>query len=81
VEAGLIPICVKTCPTGAMSFGEREEMVARANNRLGVVKKEFPEASLLDADSVRVIYLITHKRDLYHNNAMREEKSRSASLA
>ena len=81
VEAGHLPMCVKTCPTGAMNFGEREEIVARANNRLAVVKKEFPEAALLDAESVRVIYLITHKRDLYHHNAMMEKQSRSASLA
>ena len=58
-----------------MSFGDREEIVAMANNRLAVVKKEFPEAALLDEDSVRVIYLITHKRDLYHDNAMLEKHS------
>ena len=30
VGAGLTPICVKTCPTGAMVFGEREEVLAIA---------------------------------------------------
>jgi formate dehydrogenase iron-sulfur subunit len=81
VEAGHIPMCVKTCPTGAMSFGEREDILAKAHNRLFTVKKEFPDASLLDENSVRVIYLITHKRDRYHDNAMMEKPSRNASLA
>lgn len=81
VEAGRLPMCVKTCPTGAMSFGEREEILVKARNRLFTVKKEFPDAALLDEDSVRVVYLITHKRELYHNNAMLEKSSDTASLA
>lgn len=70
VEAGYVPICVKTCPTAAMNFGERGEMLALAATRLAAVKQEFPDASLLDADSVRVIFLITHKRELYHDLAI-----------
>jgi formate dehydrogenase iron-sulfur subunit len=31
---GLEPACVKTCPTGALRFGEREEMLALARARL-----------------------------------------------
>ena len=31
---GLVPACVKTCPTGALQFGEREEMIALAEQRL-----------------------------------------------
>jgi len=70
VENGLLPACVKTCPTGAMNFGDRNEMLALANNRLAVVKKKHPKAHLLDADDVRVIYLVTEKPDLYHKFAV-----------
>ncbi|TAL30371.1 MAG: formate dehydrogenase [Spirochaetes bacterium] len=69
VETGLLPMCVKTCPTGAMNFGDRQKMLVMANARLSVVRSEFPDASLLDEDSVRVVYLITHKRTLYHKTA------------
>ena len=31
VSNGLIPACVKICPTGAMNFGERDAMLALAN--------------------------------------------------
>jgi formate dehydrogenase iron-sulfur subunit len=52
-----------------MNFGERNEMLAMARSRLAAVKNEFPDASLMDEDSVRVIYLITLKRELYHELA------------
>jgi formate dehydrogenase iron-sulfur subunit len=70
VQNGLLPACVKTCPTGAMSFGAREEMLALANKRLGEVKKISSAAMLLDADDVRVIYLVAYKPELYHKFAV-----------
>jgi formate dehydrogenase iron-sulfur subunit len=69
VENGLLPACVKTCPTGAMNFGNRDEMLAMAKKRLAVVQKTHPKAKLLDADNVRVIYLVTEDPQLYHNFA------------
>src|SRR4030042_1540998 len=34
VDNGLEPACVKTCPPGALDFGERDDMVARAQARV-----------------------------------------------
>ncbi len=70
VENGLLPACVKTCPTGAMNFGDRDDMLSMARKRLSVVKKSQSKAQLLDADYVRVIYLVAEKPSLYHNFAM-----------
>jgi len=70
VHNGLLPACVKTCPTSAMNFGERSEMVALAKNRLSIVKKANPKAALLDPDDVNVIYLVTEKPSLYHEFAV-----------
>lgn len=81
IEAGQVPMCVKTCITGAMVFGERDKVLAIANERLAVVKREFPDAALLDTDSVRVIYLITHKRDMYHHLALLDENPTKDALA
>jgi formate dehydrogenase iron-sulfur subunit len=58
VTNGLLPACVKTCPTGTMNFGDRDQMVALAEQRLAVVGKKHAGAQLVDADSVSVIYLI-----------------------
>lgn len=65
VEAGMLPMCVKTCITSAMNFGERDKMLIMARQRLAVVQKEFPDATLVDEESVRVVYLITHKPEFY----------------
>ncbi len=65
-QAGLIPMCVKTCPTGTMNFGEREDMVALAEEALERVKKEYPNAEVIDADEVNVIYLVQDKPELYY---------------
>jgi len=70
VQNGLLPACVKTCPTGAMNFGDRDKMFTMAQERLGAVKKNYPGAALLDADSVNVIYLIAFDPDLYHEFAV-----------
>lgn len=57
VRAGMLPSCVKTCPTGTMNFGDREDMLKLAQARLAEVQAKSPKAALVDADSVRVIYL------------------------
>jgi len=70
LENGLPPACVQTCPTGAMNFGDRDEMLALAGKRLAVAKKKFPKAMLIDADDVSVIYLVAYEPKLYCANAM-----------
>ena len=64
--AGLVPVCVKTCPTGTMNFGERKDMLALAKKSLERVKKDFPDARLVDTDDVSVIYLVMQKPDMYY---------------
>jgi formate dehydrogenase iron-sulfur subunit len=65
-QAGLVPVCVKTCPTGTMNFGERSDMVALAEKTLAKVKKDYPRAQVVDADEVNVIYLVMDKPELYY---------------
>jgi formate dehydrogenase iron-sulfur subunit len=73
VKKGLVPMCAKTCPTGATNFGEREDMLALAGKRLEIQKKRYPGAQLLNVDDVNVIYLIVDKPQNYHKklSAMR----------
>jgi len=70
VSNGLLPACVKICPTGAMNFGEREEMLALATERLGKIKEKHAEAKLVDSDQIRVIYLVTDDPRKYHKFAI-----------
>lgn len=70
VSSGLVPACVKICPTGAMNFGERDAMLALAKERLEKLKGLHPKAQLLDADQVRVIFLVVDDPRKYHKNAV-----------
>jgi formate dehydrogenase iron-sulfur subunit len=75
VQAGKRPMCVQSCAMGAMHFGERAEILSQAKSRLDAVKKEFPKAQLLDADSVSVIYLVLNDPALYHEFAVAQGPS------
>jgi len=70
VHNGELPACVKTCPTGAMNFGSRKNMLKLANQRLKVVKRSSAKARLLDADTINVIYLVAYDPGLYHEFSM-----------
>ncbi|SHE98484.1 formate dehydrogenase iron-sulfur subunit [Desulfacinum infernum DSM 9756] len=62
VAAGMAPACVKACPTGAMNFGERSEMLKLGERRLAQAKKVYPEAALVDADTVHTVFLVPDPR-------------------
>ena len=71
-KEGMLPACVKTCPTGAMSFGDREEMLKKANKRLEEVQGIYKDAMLGNPDDVRVIYLLADDPQKYHKFAVAE---------
>ncbi|THB81466.1 MAG: formate dehydrogenase [Desulfobacteraceae bacterium] len=70
IHNGLQPACVTACPTGAMTFGDREEILSFASKRLAKVKQKFPKAMLLDPDEVNVIYLVAFDPALYSEYAV-----------
>jgi formate dehydrogenase iron-sulfur subunit len=84
VHNGLLPACVKTCPTGAMQYGNREEIQEMAKGRLKEARVRFPKARLIDADDVNVLYLVAYDPKLYWEFAMagvrRREVTRAVAL-
>jgi formate dehydrogenase iron-sulfur subunit len=72
VHAGMLPACVKVCPTGTMNFGDRADMLALAKQRLVLLKKKWPKAMLADPDDVNVIYLLIDEPANYFDHAVAE---------
>ena len=64
VAVGLEPACVKTCPTGAILFGSKEDMQLQAAERVEDLKSRgFENAGLYDPAGVggtHVMYVLHH---------------------
>jgi formate dehydrogenase iron-sulfur subunit len=61
VKAGGQPWCVKTCPSGALRYGERTEILAEARRRVEVLKTRYPRARLygeMEAGGLGVIVVL-----------------------
>jgi len=69
VSNGLLPACVKTCPTGTMNFGDRSQMLAMANKRLKELKAQYPKAHLLNVEDIRTIFLVIDDSEKYYEFA------------
>ncbi|WP_051379130.1 formate dehydrogenase subunit beta [Derxia gummosa] len=73
VSVGLEPACVKTCPTGAIQFGSKEDMKEVAAERITDLKtRGYEQAGLYDPAGVggtHVMYVLHHadKPELYSN--------------
>jgi formate dehydrogenase iron-sulfur subunit len=76
VRNGLLPACVKTCPTGAMNFGARQDMLRLAQARRDQVATRYPKAMLVDPDEVSTIYLIAYEPERYFENVTAAAGSR-----
>ena len=64
VSVGLEPACVKTCPTGAITFGSKEDMIDHAEERIVDLKERgYKNAGLYDPPGVggtHVMYVLKH---------------------
>lgn len=62
VEDGLTPACVKTCPSGALQFGERTDLVKQGRARVDALKATNPKAYLYGEnkpEDLHVMYVLT----------------------
>lgn len=72
VSVGMEPACVKACPTGAIRFGSKEDMLEYGAERVADMKERgFKQAAVYDPKGVggtHVMYVLQHgdKPELYH---------------
>src|SRR5215469_3784327 len=75
VSVGLEPACIKSCPTGALVFGTKDDMKQHAAERIEDLKSRgFDQAGLYDPQGVggtHVMYVLHHadQPELYSNLA------------
>jgi len=64
IAVGLEPACVKSCPTQALGFGSKEEMVFQAEHRLEDLRERgFARAAVYDPKGVggtHVVFVLPH---------------------
>ena len=64
VAVGQVPACIKTCPTGALHFGSKEDMKEHAEQRIADLQSRgFANAGLYDPPGVEgthVMYVLQH---------------------
>lgn len=58
-----IPACVNTCPSYALSIGNRNDILQKANKRVEIVKGDFPNASVYGKEEFGGLRVITILRD------------------
>lgn len=68
LEEGLQPACVATCHTGAMQFGNKSDMIAKAEKRVNEMKTRFPNANVYNPQGVggtHTIYVLAERPSVY----------------
>ncbi len=86
VAVGQEPACVKTCPTGAIVFGTKEDMKIHAEARIEDLKSRgYDNAGLYDPEGVggtHVMYVLHHadKPELYNDLPKNPKISSTISL-
>ncbi len=68
VENGLIPSCVKTCPPGALQFGDRTELIERGRAKVKDLQATYPQARLYgetELGGLHVMYILTEAAGIH----------------
>ncbi len=85
VEAGLEPACVKTCPTNAISWGSKHDMLTLAADKVEALKgRGLEKAALYDPQGVggtHMMYVVPHGDRLEDYSLPADPRPKAGGLA
>jgi len=68
INNNLEPSCVKSCPTGALTYGDRAALVAAGQKRVQSLKATYPKASLYgekELGGLHVLYVLLYEPQVH----------------
>jgi len=68
VSHGLEPACAKACPSGAIKYGEWEDLVAEGKQRVKVLKEKHPDANFYgehELGGLHMLYVLDERPEVY----------------
>lgn len=68
LEEGMQPACVTVCHTGSLEFGDKDEMLKKAEKRLAEIKDRYPNANIYNPSGVggtHTIYVLAERPSVY----------------
>jgi len=68
VSNGVEPACAKACPTGAITFGERDDLIREGRQRVMTLKKNYPDANLYgerELGGLHMLYVFAERPSVY----------------
>jgi formate dehydrogenase beta subunit len=68
VSNGVEPACAKVCPTGAIKFGERNDLIEEGKQRVRLLRETHPDASLYgehELGGLHMLYVLDERPEVY----------------
>jgi formate dehydrogenase iron-sulfur subunit len=83
VSHGLEPACAKACPTGAIKFGERDDLVIEGKQRVMALKETHPDANFYgehELGGLHMLYVLDERPEVYDLSVEPEMPAAATSL-
>lgn len=82
VKNGEVPLCVKTCVTGALNFGDKEAILNIVYERIEKLKSTYPDINIYPGTNFNVMWILPYRPEIYGLKSLTDEdiKKRTAEL-